>query len=201
MAHATVGYCFTGDPENGGEGVLVGLHRCQAFKVALRKHVGQDGNNYNKGDVIAADCNVTGTDVGTPSKPKFPLKSLWEYILIPALEALVAPGGRCEGAIVVHQEDNAGPHKEGNYHTWLKVEFESRGWKLELQAPQVPKNHSLTLMRNLVIVIFYLGSTFIFALDPPNSSPLPVGPLHQCARLAVVSCNVEASFRAITVIQ
>jgi hypothetical protein len=53
----------TGDPENaGGEGVLVGLHRCQVFKVALRKHLDQDGNSYNRGDVIAADSNVTGTD-------------------------------------------------------------------------------------------------------------------------------------------
>ncbi len=59
MAHATVGYCFTGNPENGGEGVPVGLHRCQAFKVALKKHVGADGNSYEKGDVIATDCNVT----------------------------------------------------------------------------------------------------------------------------------------------
>jgi hypothetical protein len=92
---------------------------------------------HNKGDVIAADCNVTGTDCGTPSKPKFPLKALWEHVLIPALEALVAPGGRCSGATVVHQEDNAGPHKEGNYHIWLKSEFDLRGWKLELQAPQV----------------------------------------------------------------
>ena len=137
MAHATVGYCFTGDPEQGGEGLLIGLHRCQAFKIALRKHVGQDGNNYNKGDVIAADCNVTGTDCGTPSKPEFPLKALWEHVLIPELEALVAPGGRCSGATVVHQEDNAGPHKEGHYHSWLQSEFDSRGWKLELQAPQV----------------------------------------------------------------
>jgi hypothetical protein len=85
-----------------------------------RLHLGQDGNNYKKGDGIAADCNVTGTDRGTPSKPKFPLKALWEHVLIPAFEALVAPGGRYAGATVVHQEDNAGPHKEGNYHT-LKV--------------------------------------------------------------------------------
>ena len=141
IAHATVGYCFTGNPENGGEGVLIGLHRCQAFKVALRKHLGQDGKNYNKGDVIAADCNVTGTDRGTPSKPKFPLKAMWEHVLIPALEVLVVPGGRCSGATVVHQEDNAGPHKEGNYHTWLKAEFDLRGWKLELQAPQVSRDY------------------------------------------------------------
>ncbi len=116
MAHATVGYCFTGTPEFGGEGLLIGLHRCQAFRVTQKQHKGADGNSYNKGDVIATDCNVTGTDIGTPAKPKFALKNLWEHVLIPALELLVAPGGRCAGAMVVHQEDNAGPHKEGKYH-------------------------------------------------------------------------------------
>ncbi len=137
MAHATVGYCFTGSPEVGGIRLLVGLHRCQAFRVAQKKHTGADGNSYAKGDVIPTDCNVTGTDIGTPSKPKYALKNLWEHVLIPALEKLVAPGGRCKGAMVVHQEDNAVPHKEGKYHEWLKVEFERRGWRLELQAPQV----------------------------------------------------------------
>jgi hypothetical protein len=32
MAHATVGYYFKGDPENGGEGLLIGLNHCQAYK-------------------------------------------------------------------------------------------------------------------------------------------------------------------------
>jgi hypothetical protein len=101
------------------------------------------------GAVIATDCNVTGTDIGTPTKPKFALKNLWEHILIPALERLVAPGGRCAGAMVVHQEDNAGPHKEGKYHEWLTAEFERRGWKLELQAPQVHAHYPLYLKLNL----------------------------------------------------
>ena len=61
-----------------------------------------------KGDCLLTDCNVTGTDVGTPDKPKFALKPLWEYVLLPSLDALVAVGGQCEGAIVIHQEDNAG---------------------------------------------------------------------------------------------
>ena len=56
----------------------------------------------------AKDCNVTGTDTGTPDNPKFSLKLLWEFCLLPSLDALVAAGGICEGAIVVHQEDNAG---------------------------------------------------------------------------------------------
>ncbi len=101
MAHATVGYCFEGTPENGGEGLLIGLNRCQAFKVA-------GGTRIVKGDCLLTDCNVTGTDVGTPDKPKFALRTLWEFGLLPSLDALVATGGQCEGALVIHQEDNAG---------------------------------------------------------------------------------------------
>jgi hypothetical protein len=108
MAHATVGYLFTGDPENGGEGILVQLKRCQAYKVAQNAYRGKGGRPVKKGDMVLTDCNVTGTDVGTPDKPKFSLRLLWEYCLLPSLDALVAIGGQCEGAMVVHQEDNAG---------------------------------------------------------------------------------------------
>jgi hypothetical protein len=128
-----------------------------------------------KGDFVLTDCNVTGTDIGTPDKPKFSLRLLWEYCLLPSLDALVAIGGQCEGATVVHQEDNAGimmnltltpypnaipilyynpypffcnfivgPHKKGGFHQWLTSEFVTRGWKLELQAPQGPYRTSWT---------------------------------------------------------
>jgi hypothetical protein len=108
MAHATVGYCFEGDPENGGQGLLIALNRCQAFKVAQKSYRGKGGVKVVKGDCLLTDCNVTGTDIGTPDKPKFALKALWEYGLLPTLDALVGPGGQCEGAMVIHQEDNAG---------------------------------------------------------------------------------------------
>lgn len=91
------------------------------------------------------DCNVTGEDVGTVTEPKFALKLLWKHVLLPAFDALVAPGGLCEHAMVVHQEDNAGPHTQGGYHEWLKNEFERRGWRLELQAPQGPYTNVLDL--------------------------------------------------------
>ena len=108
MAHATVGYCFDGTPENGGEGLLIGLNRCQAFKVAQRAYRGKGGTRVVRGDCLLTDCNVTGTDVGTPDKPKFALRTLWEFGLLPSLDALVATGGQCAGALVIHQEDNAG---------------------------------------------------------------------------------------------
>jgi hypothetical protein len=59
---------------------------------------------HNRGDLVLVDCNVTGSSYGTAAKPQFPLKALWENVLIPQLEALVAPGGAAEGAVVVHQE-------------------------------------------------------------------------------------------------
>ena len=108
MAHATVGFCFEGDPESGGEGLLIGLNRCQASKVAQRAYRGKGGIKVVKGDCLLTDCNVTGTDVGSPDKPKFALRALWEFGLLPSLDALVATGGQCEGALVIHQEDNAG---------------------------------------------------------------------------------------------
>ncbi len=52
------------------------------------------------------------------------------------MEKILTLGGPCFGAQVILQEDNAGPHTEYNYTSWLKSEFELRQWRLELQAPQ-----------------------------------------------------------------
>jgi hypothetical protein len=59
--------------------------------------------------------------------------------------ALVKLGGPCEWAVVVHQEDNAGPHIDKTYKTWLQDQFDLRGWKLEHQAPQGPYTNVLDL--------------------------------------------------------
>jgi hypothetical protein len=145
-----------GDPELGGKGYLIGLHRCQSFKVVQRKTREQTVNvetgkssskgnpvKFNRGDLVITDCNVTGSTYGTASKPKFPLMELWTTVLFPALDAFVKPGGPCDGdgAIVVHQEDNAGLHIDKVYKTWLQEQFNTRGWKLEHQAPQGPYTH------------------------------------------------------------
>jgi hypothetical protein len=61
------------------------------------------------------DCEVTGSQTGPVAKPKFALKNFWMHVLLPTLDKLVAQGGPCEGAMVVFQEDNAGPHTEGDY--------------------------------------------------------------------------------------
>jgi hypothetical protein len=66
-------------------------------------------------------------------------------VLLPELDALVRTGGPCEGAVVVHQEDNAGPHIDKTYKTWLQEKFDIRGWKLEHEAPQGPYTNVLDL--------------------------------------------------------
>jgi hypothetical protein len=86
------------------------------------------------------DCNVTGSDVGTATKPCFPLRRLWEFTLISAIAQLVDVGGACEGAQVVLQQDNAGPHIEVEYRGWMQHIFDELGWMYEPQAPQGMRN-------------------------------------------------------------
>jgi hypothetical protein len=71
---------------------------------------------HKLGDVVLVDCNVKGIDIGTPTDPKFALRTLWEEIILLAYDALTAVGGPGEGAVIVQQEDNAPPHQEGDFH-------------------------------------------------------------------------------------
>jgi hypothetical protein len=160
MGHATVEYLFYDTSENGGKAFLIiGLHRCQNFKVVQRTinetktdqvtgKITRKGNPVkNKvGDMVLVECNdVKGSDNGTPSDPKFALRTLWEHVILTADDALTEVGGPAEGATVVHQEDNAPPHQEGGFHQWLTAEFTRRGWRLEPQAPQGPYTNVLDL--------------------------------------------------------
>ncbi len=90
-----------------------------------------------KGETVLVDANVTGSDRGTPTHPNSPLMDLWRDSLFGSLDFLVQIGGRYEGYTVVFQEDNAGPHEETQYTTWLREQFDARGWHIKLQAPQV----------------------------------------------------------------
>ncbi len=89
MVHCTVGFCFHGDVENGGDGFLIGAHRCAAFQVPQRDiyFSSKDpvtgrtvfkGNKikHAKGNPYLVDCTVTGTNAGTAYSPNFPLRQL-----------------------------------------------------------------------------------------------------------------------------
>ena len=98
-----------------------------------------------KGDVYMVDCNVTGSDPGTASDPKFPLKDLFQYTLFPEVARLVGPGGKYEGYLPVFQGDNAGPHEDTAYKRFAVETCNERGWKWEPQAPQMPHTNVLDL--------------------------------------------------------
>jgi hypothetical protein len=165
MGHATVGYLFWDTPENGGKAFLIGLHRCQNFKVVQRTtnetkkdpvtgKITRKGNpvKHKVGDMVLVDCNVKGSDNGTPSDPKFALRTLWEHVILPAYDALTAVGSPAEGATVVHQEDNAPSHQqEGDFHQWLTAEFSRQGPYTNVLDLQVIE--PLTLHFNLTIHI------------------------------------------------
>ncbi len=62
--------------------------------------------------------------------------SLAETVAVPAIAQLIDTGGPCEGAQVVVQQHNAGPHIEEEYSRWIHDQFEMLGWMYEPQAPQ-----------------------------------------------------------------
>ncbi len=72
------------------ETTLIGLHRRQNYKVVARtvnettidpvtRKQKRKGNSikHKLGDIVTVDWNVKGSDNGTPSDPKFALRTLW----------------------------------------------------------------------------------------------------------------------------
>jgi hypothetical protein len=140
MAVAFTAYAFDSNVENGGHGIKFGLYCVQAARVAQRdvrksRH-DENGNLRYDGDIIRmkgeaylVDCNVTGSDEGTSTKPKFSLLALFQDQVFPKIEQLVAPGGVYEGYLPILQGDNAGPHIDKTYNTSVKDFCELKTWK------------------------------------------------------------------------
>ena len=151
MVVAATAFAYEDNMESGGTGVKVGLFRCQVPRIAQRlqraynANTGKyDGDVVRKaGEIYYVDVNVTGTDMGTASDPKFALKFLFEFALIPKLEELLAPGGRFAGYTAIIQGDNASPHQQ--FRSWLKSEAERRKWHVKPQAAQMPHMNNLDL--------------------------------------------------------
>jgi hypothetical protein len=108
MAVAFTTYAFDSNVENGGNGVTLGLYCVQAARVAQsdvrESRRDESGNLRYDGDIIQIkggayliDCNVTGSDEGTSTKPKFSLLALFRDQIFPKIEQLVARGGAYEG--------------------------------------------------------------------------------------------------------
>lgn len=154
MGVAVTAFAFEDSIENGGDALKLGFFRAQQFKVAdkavNRTATLADGtvvthNVRNRDDAYLVDCAVTGTDIGTPDDPKFPLKGLFEQYVFPAVADLVSEGGEYAGYTPVFQGDNAGPHEETKYLEYVRGYCAANGWHWEPQAPQMPHMNVLDL--------------------------------------------------------
>ncbi len=76
--------------------------------------------------------------------------------------------GRTRGPLrrrlVILQEDNAEPHTEGIYHTWLTEAFAARHWCIELQAPQGTTNPSYKPLWCMVLTLFLVSLQVLIAM-------------------------------------
>ena len=123
--------------KNGGHGLKIGLYRVQAARVAQRdaqeSRLDENGSRRCHGDIFRmrgdaylVDCNVTGSDEGTSNNPKFSLLALFRDQVFPKIVELVAPGGVYDCFLPILQGDNAGPHVDGTFHTFVKGFCEKR---------------------------------------------------------------------------
>ena len=143
--------------ENGGTGVLLGVHRIESARIAqkmTREAEFDDEGNHTfsgpvvrrMGDAYAVDCELTGSNSGTSSKPKCSLLELFRTTHIPQVETLVGPGGLYEGYIPVWQPDGGSAHVEGTregvvvggFMQYITDLMQRKGWLWEPQAAQMP---------------------------------------------------------------
>jgi hypothetical protein len=152
MGTAVTGYAFEDCMDNGGIGIKLGFYRAQCTKRAkklVRKYNSKTGKYdgdvvRKKGDLYTVDTTITGTDQGSMSYPKWPLKRMFEKSIIPMLKELTqGRRAKFKGYTVVIQGDNAGPHVP--LHKWLETICKTEEWLLEPQAPQGPHFNNLDL--------------------------------------------------------
>ena len=159
MILAFVGFAFNDHILNGGEGVKVGMVRCArahtAKKAVYKAVYDDDGKRTHpkieenlvraKGDIYFKDANVTATNVGTPSEPKFDLLTFFTAYLFPRLRELVGPDGPYKGHQLILQGDNAPTHADEAFIKEMKRVCEAEGWLWEPQGAHMPHANVLDL--------------------------------------------------------
>lgn len=86
---------------------------------------------HEKDDPWLVDCAVTGSSLGTPDDPKFPLKEYFRRTIFPIVDELISLGGKYFGYTPIFQGDNAGPHEEVQYLTFVREYCANKGWYWE----------------------------------------------------------------------
>ena len=149
MVAALIGYAFEDHPENGGTGVLLGLHRIEGARIARKEQreavFADDGTHTfsgpilrRNGDVVVVDCELTGSSTGTSDRPKFSLLNLFRECVVEQVAIIVGEGGPFEGHTPIFTHDNGGPHIEEGFVEYMEGVCDEKGWGWFPQSPQSP---------------------------------------------------------------
>ena len=96
------------------------FQRSQSEKVRQRKIVGKNGVIIKKkGEIHYVDCNVTGSNHGTPKDTKFQLEMLFENFPSKVIDKLVCGGGTLERFYPVIQDVNAGIYQDEKLYKYV----------------------------------------------------------------------------------
>ena len=155
-----LGLCTTGflpfenDFVKGGRGVKIHMQRAggwiSAERDTYRRVYRDDGTYYyppipeNRlrvaGQQYFQNWEITGSNEGTPTEPKFSLLKYWRDKLFEILDNKVREiEMELNKRIVVRfQWDNAPPHVDKRLKTYLEFKFDQRGWLLIPQPPNSP---------------------------------------------------------------
>ena len=89
-----------------------------------------------KGKLYWQNMEVTGSQEQSKSdkSPKFSLLSYFRDTLFPILD----DQARANGVKIFFQWDGAGPHKDAKLTSYLRTEFDKRGWIYQFQPAQSP---------------------------------------------------------------
>ena len=156
MLLAITGYAFEDNMENGGTGVLLGIHRIEGARVAQR---GQRETEYHddgshtftgpwkrkKGDVHFVDCALTASSTGTSDKPSFSCLQLFELVF-EQIEKVVSTGGKGSkyprgpfaGHTPMFQPDNGPGHIGAEFLRFVEGRCATLGWGWVPQSAQCP---------------------------------------------------------------
>jgi hypothetical protein len=74
MAHATVGYFSTEIQKMEEKAYYSTYNGAKLIRSPKRGYRGKGGRAIKKGDCLLTDCNVTGTDIGTPDNSPVSLR-------------------------------------------------------------------------------------------------------------------------------
>ena len=96
-------------------------------------------------DIYWKDSFMTGSNDWTLGDPKFSMKMIFKEIIFIQIKTLLSKGGEFGNISVIIQGGQAGPHENRVFRKFLDDYCNTKVWKWQPQAPQMPHANMLDL--------------------------------------------------------